>query len=157
MREIHKGCYPTRPGPWSYWPSGGGNSKPKFPMKGIRVLLIFTVVAFLVSSCAFKQPEGKIITEIVAQDVGYLIAKENPKLATRILKYMETEPDSISWKAWMIAQLVDDEFLRMNFEKLVLLIEVDLEGIDDIEKLLTVITPILRSFAKGIRVGLKVS
>ena len=121
-------------------------------------LMLIVLIAFLVliPSCAtFQQSEKDIITEIIAQDVGYLIAKENPKLAALVLKYMETEPDSISWKAWMIAQLVDDEFLRMNFEKLALLIEVDLKGIDDIEKRLAVITPILRSFARGIRVGLK--
>lgn len=121
-------------------------------------LMLFMLFAFLVlmPSCTFlQQPERKIITEIVAQDVGYLIAKEDPKLAILILKYMETEPDSVSWKAWIIAQLINDEFLRMNFEKLVSLIEVDLEGIDDIEKRISVITPILRSFAEGIKIGLK--
>jgi len=133
--------------------------------KHIRTLLALGVcLAFLVSGCAFfQQSEGKIITEIVAQDVGYLIARENPLLASALLEYTEWALENVEnlgfdkWKDCIINVLGDDEFFRINFEKLTSLIEVDLEGIDDIERRMSVIIPILRSFAEGIRVGLRES
>lgn len=120
------------------------------------MLIVFIAFLVLMPSCtSLHQPETKIITEIVAQGVGYLIAKEDPQLATEILKYTETIPDFENWTTWMIAQLIQDEFLRMNFEKLASLVKVDLKGIDNFKERMDIITPILRSFAEGIRMGLK--
>lgn len=122
----------------------------------IMFLTLLVLLVLFVSGCAFfKQPQGEIFTEIIAQDVGYIIAKENPDLATSLLKYMETMPDFENWKTWVIVRLVEDEFLRMNFEKLVSLIEVDLKGINNIEKQMDIIMPILQNFAQGIKIGLK--
>lgn len=120
------------------------------------IIMLFALLALFISGCAlFKQPKGEILTEIIAQDVGYIIAKENPELAATILEYMETMPDFENWKTWVIARVVDDEFLQMNFEKLVSLIEVDLKGINNIKMQMDIIMPILQNFAQGIKIGLK--
>jgi hypothetical protein len=126
-----------------------------------RTLILAVCLAFLVSSCAFlKQPRGKIVTEIVAQDVGYLIARENPELASALLKYTEwvMEAGNLDFDKWgsvIVGVLVNDELLRMSFKKLLSLVEADLGGVEDIEERLVVIIPILRCFAEGIRACLK--
>lgn len=125
------------------------------------MLALGMCLTFLVSGCAFlKVAEKDIIAEIVAQDVGCLIAKENPELGAAILEYTEWTLETTEgfgfdiWRDYICNLLIDDKFLRVNFEKLVSLIEVDLGGIGDIEECISVMIPVLRSFTEGIRIGL---
>lgn len=132
-------------------------------------LSIILLTMCLVYGCAFlRQPEARVVTEIVAQDIGYLMARENPKLATIVLEYTEIwdtetwfdaalviETAFDDWRTWVVARLMDDELLRMSFERLVSLIEIELEGVGDVEERMRTVIPVLRSFAEGIRAGLR--
>ena len=135
-------------------------------MKTFLIISFALIIALLVfDTCVtLKTPGLGLIAEVTAQNVGYEIAKENPTEVKQLLDETKeflsilTEANSVTvyndWAKMVLALTVKDPLLRMNFEKLLSLVQVDLK-----DKLVTdcfaTVQQVLNDFLTGVSMGMK--
>ena len=123
----------------------------------VLILLLFVLSALL--GCAARPPPTtQLIIQDIAQTTGYVIGKNNPKLAKEFIHYTQVDREDIlvlydSWKRYLAYRLVDDEFLRMKVERMLSLMDIRLELRTDEEKV-TIIRELFLEFISGLEAGI---
>ena len=134
----------------------------------MKTLLAFTLAlsipfALCITCVSLKAPEVGLIAEVTSQNLGYAIAKKNPTEVTKLLQQTQNFLDDISktnaltlynqWAAYVLALAVQDPYLRMNCEKLLTLVEIDLKN-KPVTECLTTVQQVLTDFLAGLKAAL---
>ena len=128
----------------------------------ISFALIITLLVF--DTCVtLKTPGLGLIAEVTAQNVGYAISKKNPTEINQLLDETKeflsilTEANSVTvyndWAKMVLALAVKDPVLRMNFEKLLTLVEIDLKD-KLVTESFTTVQQVLKDFLTGLNAAL---
>lgn len=134
----------------------------------MKILLFFILAlsiafALCLTCVTLKTPEVGLIAEVTAQNLGYAIAKKNPTEVSQLLQQTKNFLDALprsdpatiynKWATTVLALAVKDPYLRMNFEKLLTLVEIDLKGKIAADCVATV-QQLLTDFLTGLNAGL---
>ena len=125
-----------------------------------KVLFLVLAVLFVVGCASDKSiikvdPEG-LMVDVLAQNAGYWTAKENRDIGEVALKLCDVKDLTFeTWSNRLVDLFVDDEFLAMNFTKLLTAVKIDIEVLDKLEDRLAVYSKVRESFCFGLGKGLK--
>ena len=121
----------------------------------MRKLLVLLVALFLVG-CAFLSPKQGLVLDLVAQNAGYVTAKQNADIGESALKLCNVKDLSFeSWSNQVVELFVKDEFLAMNFKKMLTAVEVDVKGLAKLKDRIKVYDSAKQNFCHGLGVGLQ--
>ena len=132
--------------------------------KLLTLTLAMTIAIALCLTCVhLKTPEVGLIAEVTAQNLGYAIAKKNPTEVNQLLQQTQAFLNDLTkentatiyskWSSMVLAVAVKDPFLRMNFEKLLTLVEIDLKGRDPTQYL-PAVQQVFKDFLTGLNAAL---
>lgn len=131
----------------------------------VSALCLCLALCLSLCSCgvfSLKKSDTRLVAEeVVAQNVGYELAKYFPQFAPDVIKGIDVllgeeddwllEQDFRRWTNYILGMVVSDSYVRMNFEKLVKLIEVDLSRLDQYKAKAALIRKLLADFARGMK------
>lgn len=127
-----------------------------FPWIVVALFAVFCGIVLLTAGCASLSPKPGLVLDVAAQNAGYVIMKENANIGKAALALCEvTELKFKAWSDQIADLLVDDEFLAMNFKKLLTAVQVDIEGLDKLKDQIEVYSNVKESFCHGLEVGIQ--
>lgn len=129
----------------------------------ILAFILCLVMAFSLTSCvALQKPGTQLIASVTAQNVAYQVAKGDSELATLCIGITNTALEGLKdtdpnvalqkWGKAVLAKFVADPFLRMNYEKLLSFVTIDLQG-KDYSVGQAIVRNVLTDFLIGLRAG----